>query len=170
VLPVLPIERVREDYNPMEGNYSRTGDSAILERLNRELWPYTRKGEAGYEGERDTWGKVGGVGNKHGKGKMSYPNGNYYEGEWFHGHMQGRGTYQHNNGDGMPMDIYTGSFQESLQHGESAGTYTRYDGATYRGDWKLGKRHGIGTFSWPDGSCYRGFWVDDERHGMCVHV
>jgi len=169
VLPSLSIERVRKAYNHLSGNYSRTGDFSILDRLNRELWPYTRKGEAGYEGERDTWGKVGKMGNKHGKGKMSYPNGNYYEGEWFHGDMQGKGTFQHNNGDGKPMDIYVGNFFKNLQHGEAAGTYTRHDGATYRGDWKLGRRHGIGLFTWPDGSSYRGFWEEDERHGMCVH-
>ncbi len=166
VLPALTLEVLNSEYNPMEGEYSRYGDAAILERLNRELWPFTRKGEAGYVGERDNWGAVGQVGRRHGQGKMSYPNGNYYEGAWYQGHMEGKGVYQHNNGDGNAMDIYEGVMKGSKQHGHNAGTYKRWDGASYRGDWEMGIRHGIGTFTWPDGSTYRGYWENDERHGF----
>ena len=165
ILPHLSAEAVKRLYNPAEGQYSRPSDAPILERLNRELWPYTRKGEAGYEGERDNWGTVGQPGRRHGRGTMAFPNGNYYEGEWHHGDMQGKGVYKGNNGDNIKMDIYIGRFTRNLQDGESAGEYVRHDGASYRGDWKMGKRHGIGLFTWPDGSQYRGYWQDDERHG-----
>ena len=164
LLPVLTKEDLFEKYNPAEGSYSRPEDAIVLQRLEKELWPFTRRGEAGYEGERDLWAAAGGVGRKHGKGTMSHPNGNIYTGEWVKNRMEGHGLYSYYQGEGITPDIYEGSFTADLQHGE--GTYTRGDGSFYRGEWHMGKRHGFGHFRWPDGSEYRGYFKDDERHGF----
>ncbi len=164
VLPHLEKTVVDELYNPAGGHYSKPADAPVLEKLNRELWPFTLVGDAGYKGERDNWGAVGQVGRKHGMGTMSWPNGNEYIGNWDKNEMAGDGVYKHTQGKGVPMDIYTGKLENSVQHGR--GTYERYDGACYVGDWKEGKRHGFGTFTWADGTSYRGYWMDDEREGF----
>ena len=164
LLPVLTKEDVFNKYNPAEGPHSRPEDAVVLQKLERELWPFTRRGEAGYDGERDLWAAAGGVGRKHGKGTMSYPNGNVYTGDWVKNRMEGHGLYSYYQGEGMIPDIYEGSLCSDLQHGE--GTYTRGDGSFYRGGWHMGKRQGFGHFRWPDGSEYRGYFHDDERHGF----
>ena len=164
LLPVLTKEDVITKYNPSEGPHSRAEDGFVLEKLERELWPFTRRGESGYEGERDLWAVAGGVGRKHGQGTMCYPNGNIYRGEWVKNHMQGKGVYSYYQGEGYTPDIYEGMFHEDVQHGE--GTYTRRDGTMYRGEWHCGKRQGFGYYRWSDGSEYRGYFHDDERHGF----
>ena len=40
------------------------------------------------------------------------------------------------------------------------------NGATYRGQYKDGLRHGKGVQIKADGSCYDGFWVKDKRSGQ----
>ena len=59
---------------------------------------------------------------KHGKGKMVYPSGNYYEGDWAFDKKEGYGTLK------WP------------------------DGTIYEGYWKDGKQHNEGNFEyWQDG-------------------
>ena len=164
VLPNLEKSVVDEFYDPSGGHYSTPSDAPILERLNRELWPFTLVGEAGYKGERDSCGAVGQVGRKSGQGTMSWPNGNEYEGQWDKNEMDGQGIYRHTNGEELPIDVYQGNFQMSVQQGK--GEYQRYDGAKYIGDWKVGRRHGFGIFTWSDGTTYRGDWFNDEREGF----
>ena len=166
VLPHLEKAVVDELYNPAGGSYSKPSDAPILDRLNRELWPFTLAGDAGYKGERDNWGAVGKVGRRHGKGSMSWPNGNEYTGLWDKNEMGGDGTYWHKTGEGVPMDVYKGKMALSLQQGK--GEFLRHDGAKYAGDWHSGQRHGFGTFTWPDGASYRGNWYKDEREGFGV--
>jgi hypothetical protein len=43
---------------------------------------------------------------KHGFGKMQFPNGDIYEGEWSDNHLQGEGTYTYKKSS----DIYSGSW------------------------------------------------------------
>jgi hypothetical protein len=164
LLPALTKDDILMRFPPTEGFFTKAEDGVILEKLNKELWPFMRKGEAGYEGERDLWGTAGGVGRKHGKGTMHYPNGNVYEGEWSKNTMEGQGKYSYYQGAGLEPDRYEGGFLNSVQHGE--GTYTRRDGSMYRGEWANGKREGFGYYRWADGSEYRGYWKDDERDGF----
>jgi hypothetical protein len=35
--------------------------------------------------------------------------------------------------------------------------------ATYKGEWKLGRKHGKGTIKWTDGNKFKGFWQNDMR-------
>ena len=79
---------------------------------------YKDYGECGsYEGDAD------GDGNRHGKGKMTYETGNYYE----------------------------GGFVDDKYHGVK-GVYHWSDKDEYEGSWKDGERNGIGIFRYADGS------------------
>lgn len=165
VLPILTLDMIKEKYDPNEGLFSRHADEPVLKRLNIELWPYLRSGEAGYDGERDNLGEVGELGNKHGQGKMSYPNGNVYEGQWHRNTFCGQGVYHAFKGDKVEPDKYVGTFDKHLQHGEGEYLVTS-NGSKYKGDWVYGEREGFGTYRWPDTSLYRGYWKADERHGF----
>ncbi|KAG9141685.1 hypothetical protein Leryth_019299 [Lithospermum erythrorhizon] len=59
---------------------------------------------------------------KHGKGTMSYANGNCYEGEWGRDKPDGQGSYEWSNGN------------------------------KYIGKWKQGKMNGNGTMTWANGN------------------
>ena len=163
LLPVLTKEDILNRFPPTGGTFSCGEDGIVLSKLNKELWPFMRKGEAGYEGERDMWAAAGQVGRKHGQGSMHYPNGNIYSGSWVKNKMEGRGSYSYYQGAGLEPDRYEGGFLDDKQHGE--GTYTRADGSMYKGDWVFGKREGFGHYRWADGSEYRGYFKDDERDG-----
>jgi len=57
------------------------------------------------------------LGQKEGRGKMVYGNGEIYEGEW------------------------------RANKKEVFGKYTSADGSVYEGEWLNGKKHGMGTFT-----------------------
>jgi hypothetical protein len=90
---------------------------------NRKVGPDGRTmfkdhGEWGtYEGDVDE------KGNRHGKGKVTYTNGDYYE----------------------------GGFVDDKFHGDK-GVYHWFDGDEYEGGWKDGERHGVGKFTNADGT------------------
>jgi len=46
------------------------------------------------------------------------------------------------------------------------------DGATYDGDWYLGRAHGKGKFTQVRGETYEGEWANDLYHGkgLSTHV
>jgi len=58
-------------------------------------------------------------------------------------------------------DIYTGSWDEDLQHGE--GTIHYHDGYKYIGNWKLGYKSGKGTLVYPNGCRYVGMWENNKQ-------
>lgn len=163
LLSALTKDDTMSRFPPSEGSFSRAEDGIVLSKLNKELWPFMRKGDAGYEGERDMWAAAGQVGRKHGQGSMHFPNGNIYKGSWVRNKMEGQGVYWYYQGASREPHKYEGGFLDNLQHGE--GTYTRADGSLYRGDWKLGLRDGFGYYRWEDGSDYRGYFKGDERDG-----
>ena len=83
-----------------------------------------------YEGELNDDGLY------HGKGVITYPNG----------------------------EKYVGEFKEGLRNGQ--GTYTYPDGEKYVGEWKNGLPfNGRGTFNYPDGSKYVGEFKDGVPNG-----
>ena len=71
-------------------------------------------------------------GKPHGKGTITYENGDSYEGEWKDDVMAGQGTYTWPNRN------------------------------KYEGEWKNGKKHGEGTIFYQDGSKVVGEFRDDN--------
>ena len=88
-----------------------------------------RLGDAIYTGDL-----VAGI--PQGKGKLVWPSGNFYEGEWQNGAANGRGvmTWKKENN-------------------------------TYAGEWKNWKRHGYGVYTYADGTKRSGRWEEDQYKG-----
>jgi hypothetical protein len=115
-------------------------------------------------------------GQRHGQGKMTYPDGNVYEGSFFMGKKQGTegsmfyaasgdryiGPWKNDqpNGQGVyyfaSKERYEGSFVNGVFEGE--GTMYYPDGAYYAGEWSNNKKHGRGVFHYSDGAEKHGQW------------
>jgi hypothetical protein len=85
----------------------------------------------------------------HGTGRIVYPDGNTYEGEWVAGVIEGEGRATYANGL-----VYEGGFKDAKNHGFGVMTYP--DGYRYEGDWVEGRRQGQGTATYADGTVYVG--------------
>lgn len=117
----------------------------------------------------------------HGKGIMSFPNGNKYWGDWTDNQRQGQGKMAYREGN-----TYVGGFVESRMRGKGKMTYV--NGDSYDGNWENNRPNGNGTYSfvsgnryegnfvngsfdghgtmyYRDGSHYDGFWQDSKKHG-----
>ena len=106
-----------------------------------------------YEGELNDDGLY------HGKGVITYPNGEQYVGEFKEGLMNGQGTYTYVSGE-----KYVGEWKDGNKNGQ--GTYTYFLGEKYVGEWKDGKWNGQGTLTFPDGEKYVGEYKDNKRDGQ----
>ncbi|MEH0155452.1 hypothetical protein V6R21_14995 [Limibacter armeniacum] len=96
-----------------------------------------------------------------GRGKITYPDGSSYEGNFLDGIRSGFGIFTWANGD-----EYQGGFKDGKMHGR--GILTQKDGTQHEGSWLYGKSFGEGTHTYPDGSQYIGEWVDNKRHGKGI--
>ena len=121
-----------------------------------------------------------GTGMPHGRGRLEYAAGRWYEGEWKQGRWTGQGRLS--NGDG---DLYEGELRNDHKHGQGTmrfadgrvfvGEYVNgqmtegkmiyQDGSTYEGGWADGMRHGRGKCVFTDGSIYEGEFREGEFHG-----
>lgn len=121
-----------------------------------------------------------GTGMPHGRGRLEYAAGRWYEGEWKHGRWTGQGRLS--NGDG---DLYEGELRNDHKHGQGTmrfadgrvfvGEYVNgqmtegkmiyQDGSTYGGGWADGMRHGTGKCVFTDESIYEGEFREGEFHG-----
>ena len=71
-----------------------------------------------------------------GAGRMEYPNGNSYEGNWKGGQFHG------------------------------SGRFSWHDGSSYNGDYVEGTKHGQGRFVYPSKKYYEGSWENGSMHGQ----
>ncbi len=81
-----------------------------------------------------------------------------YVGDLEDGKPHGKGSITYENGD-----IYDGEWKEGLKEGK--GTLTSPDGGKYEGEWKNDKMEGQGTYIWPNGKKYEGEWKDGKKDG-----
>mmetsp|Transcript_5875 Transcript_5875/g.9678 ORF Transcript_5875/g.9678 Transcript_5875/m.9678 type:complete len:232 (+) Transcript_5875:51-746(+) len=116
---------------------------------------------------------------KHGVGKMVYPNGDVYEGEWFENKMQGEGTYTYKK----TTDIYSGAWVGNKKHGQgtyefgvdssvmtgewvegqiTTGKWVLKGAAVYEGSFKLGRPFGEGKFTYESGLEQSGSYVEQK--------
>ncbi len=118
---------------------------------------------------------------RHGQGKFTNSDGDYWEGTYVHGSLHGQGFYRSAEGVTYSGEFYYGTWHGtgtitwtdgSNYHGQftdgkrsGQGTYTWADGAVYQGQWADGKREGTGTMRWANGNRYEGQWSDSQRHG-----
>lgn len=110
-----------------------------------------------YEGERNE------VGERHGKGKNTFPNGDLFEGTYANGKRNGYGIYKWKSGA-----RYVGEYKDNLRSGQ--GFFIYPDGSKYKGAYLSGKRHGEGTYLYVNNDVYQGSWVNDMRHGTGTYI
>ena len=109
-------------------------------------------------------GEVNNNGEPQGQGKMTYGNGDVYEGAWNDGKKHGQGKMIYEDGN-----VYDGMWKDGKPNGKGKMTYAKdlfgkifkeYDGM-----WKDGKRHGEGELIYNDASVYNGAFEDGKPHG-----
>lgn len=93
---------------------------------------------------------------RHGQGAIKLANGDYYVGGFAYDKMDGLGTYQFATGD-----VYYGSFSAGKKSGD--GRYTWSDGSSYVGSFKNDLREGEGKYIYADGSVYEGGFIADKK-------
>lgn len=93
-----------------------------------------------------------------GRGKMTLPNGAFYEGQFSRGKIQGEGTMTYANGD-----KYAGTWLNELPNGQ--GKYFFKTRERYEGRFLNGEFDGQGTMYYPDGASYTGAWQKNKKHG-----
>ncbi|MDP7536458.1 MAG: hypothetical protein QF470_01320 [Methylococcales bacterium] len=107
-----------------------------------------------YQGEFDQ-------GNFHGKGRFQYGNGDYYDGEWINNQRQGNGIYHFNSGS-----EYKGLWKNGQQEGQ--GVLSEENGNQYQGNWLKGLPHGEGVKRYADGRHYQGQFIQGKFSGSGV--
>ncbi|XP_029805816.1 MORN repeat-containing protein 1 isoform X2 [Suricata suricatta] len=124
-------------------------------------------------------------GKKHGRGKLLFKDGGYYEGEFVDGEITGEGrrvwassgdTYSGQfvlgepQGHGIMKYKAGGYYEGELSHGarEGYGHLVDRDGQDYRGCFHDNQRHGQGHMVFRNGDRFEGNWVRDRRQGHGV--
>ncbi|XP_053061632.1 MORN repeat-containing protein 1 isoform X5 [Acinonyx jubatus] len=124
-------------------------------------------------------------GKKHGRGKLLFKDGGYYEGEFTDGEITGEGcriwassgnTYSGQfvlgepQGRGVMKYKAGGCYEGELSHGmrEGYGRLVDRDGQAYWGWFHDNQRHGQGHMVFRNGDEYEGDWVRGQRQGHGV--
>ncbi|KAL6764985.1 hypothetical protein V8C86DRAFT_1220949 [Haematococcus lacustris] len=159
-----------------------------------------------YQGEFDANGKRSGFGTyryangfmtyegnfvngmKHGKGRMKFKDGGYYDGDFQLDEMTGQAIRRFSNGStyigtflkgdmhgsGMlthrNQDTFEGQMDHNRMHGQ--GTFRYANGDVYRGDFVANRITGQGTMVYVNGEKYDGAWLDGKRcgQGRCTYA
>ena len=93
-----------------------------------------------------------------GTGKITYENGDTFEGSWKDRAPSGQGTYTWTSGT-----KYVGEWKNGKQSG--AGTMTWVNGDKEIATWKAGKRSGSATFTFSNGDVRVGNYVNNKLEG-----
>lgn len=130
----------------IEANWS---DEMSHEKIT---FTYPDKTQAVYEGGWEQY-------RPNGKGKISYSNGDYYEGQWEMGKLvEGEGKQRDANG------LYNGQFKNGKRDGR--GEYILNNGKEhYIGEYKDGFVHGRGEIHYSSGTMYMGSFAKSLKHG-----
>lgn len=100
---------------------------------------------------------------RHGQGKMTYADGNVYEGTFFMGKKQGSEGSMFFASSG---DRYVGAWKNDQPNGQ--GVYYFESKERYEGSFVNGVFEGEGTMYYPDGAYYAGEWSNNKKHGRGV--
>jgi hypothetical protein len=146
---------IEKDGGVKSGNITCTdGKKGEVERLSDGTYRITYQNGDLYEGGLDGLQRSG-------KGRLTYASGDLYEGEFYADKPHGKGVYRYASGD-----LYEGSFSSGKKSGLGVYTWMGEDGeavAVYNGYFANDKRNGYGEFSTSDGTIYKGRFVNDKR-------
>ncbi len=99
------------------------------------------------------------LGSRSGVGKMTFPDGGVYYGEWSGNQMHGEGTYKYPNGD-----VYSGEWARGQKSGKGKYLF-KYGDSLFDGTWEAGDI-ATGVWSYPDGTTFTGPFMDGFPCGM----
>ena len=94
-------------------------------------------------------------------GKLTFKNGDIYEGDFRNGKRTGKGIFYWKDGN-----VYKGDFVNGKRSGK--GILRFVDGYVYEGEFLDGKRSGKGVFRFVNGDTYEGDFVNDEMTGKGI--
>merc|ERR1719183_15415 len=126
--------------------------------------PFNQYGERHGRGEM-TWANgdkyIGEFFNgvRHGFGELHFADGSEYVGKWECNFMHGEGTRRFSNGD-----VYTGGYVNNKRNGEQ-GRFYFANGDMYLGPWRDDRIEGLGRYYYAGGQRFEGEFVAGKRHG-----
>jgi hypothetical protein len=156
------------------GEEGRKGRKGGVESCNKPLFEWQEEHGGRPKGERT----------REGIGKIVFPDGEVYTGEFKMGQVDGYGVqlFHHGrryegqwvkgsrHGHGILIfaqdERYTGEFIHGRRHG--VGLYLFPDGECFEGEWKEGNPHNYGIKTFPTGETYRGEWKNGRRSGFGI--
>jgi hypothetical protein len=94
-----------------------------------------------------------------GRGRIIYPEGDYFEGEFVDDKLCGYGEYS--NIEGIK---YIGEWKDDMKNG--FGEEIHYDGTVYVGEFKNDLKHGKGRFKWQNGNIFEGNLIKNQIEGI----
>jgi len=100
---------------------------------------------------------------KAGKARVTYANGDTFEGELADGRKHGKGVYVWKEAKAS----YEGQWADGQRNGD--GRFNYPDGSRYEGGWEGDARNGKGTLLYPNGDSYCGQWVGGQREGHGIY-
>ena len=157
-----------KSYTDMFGNKVRIVGSTGEFEVKTGFWGWTTasfKGKVEYRYPNgDLYvGEVHGQ-SFNGKGKMFWKStGNTYEGDWVYDYRTGKGRFTWADGTYHEGDFVRGKY-------EGYGIHIYTDGGKYEGQFHDDKRNGKGKMTWPNGDTYVGDWVENFRTGKGRYV
>lgn len=97
----------------------------------------------------------------HGKGQMTFPNHDFYEGNWVDGKMNGIGEYRRfSPSRDKYVERYVGEFVDGVMQGQ--GRIQFENRMVYEGQWQNGNRTGVGTLWISPTEYVHGLWKFNE--------
>jgi len=95
--------------------------------------------------------------------KVTYANGDSFEGVYAEGKKSGKGAYKWTGGA-----VYDGTWEAGAKTGECQWSYP--DGGKYTGAVLNGRREGEGTYVYPNGDSYCGAWTAGAMNGSGIYT
>uniref|UniRef100_A0A453DCV6 Uncharacterized protein n=1 Tax=Aegilops tauschii subsp. strangulata TaxID=200361 RepID=A0A453DCV6_AEGTS len=107
-------------------------------------------------------------GTRHGHGRTLWPSGAVYEGEYSAGFVDGEGTYLAGpcTSSSSLSSSYKGQWKLDRKHGHGLQTYP--NGDTFDGSWVQGQMEGHGRYTWANGNSYVGTMRNGTMFGKGV--
>lgn len=98
---------------------------------------------------------------RHGQGELVWAGGQRYRGDWVNDEASGRGTLKFANGN-----QWEGQVAKGVPSGEGRMRYATGD--QYQGLMRDGVAHGLGVYTWASGQRVNGNWVAGQPQGKAV--
>jgi len=115
------------------------------------------------------------LGERHGMGEATFPNGDVHKGAYQDGARNGAGVYtyaapppEEGEDPKPPIATYEGKFQKGEKSGVGVLQYA--SGHKYHGTFVSGKFHGQGTMFYANGDIYTGEWAAGKKQGTGTYV